>query len=301
MYQVNKEMIHSIMQDETGYAYLGHFFGTDGVPAPVFVNHFGDADQQGFGEAYMGGCFGPAGSGKSVIAATLVALFAHNPQMGILTLDPQSEFTENALARGSGFDFNFHRMLEQTSGGRFDSRRDCIKLDQLQLEGVEMFVQVLVEKGFFKLLGLSGQKAVEAVDYVTRFLEDLKGRKLWNTSMEWNAINNLRIATEGQSTTQQSEQGQSTFAGLFTSEAANAYAATSRASYAKKFREAWQKHAHLERLWQETVELFSAQVSQGQPRVSLGQVLEEAVLHGRVRIMDLNPETINMSERFKLY
>src|SRR5438045_4986727 len=103
------------MRSETGYAYLGHFYGTDDVPAPVFVNHFGDADQQGFGEAYMGGCFGPAGSGKSVIAATLTALFAHNPQMGILILDPQSEFTENALARGSTFHFDFHEMLERTS------------------------------------------------------------------------------------------------------------------------------------------------------------------------------------------
>ena len=225
--------------------------------------------------------------------------------MGILILDPQSEFTKNALARGSSFDFDFHEILEQTSGGRFDRRRDCIKLDQLQLEGSEMFVQVLVEKGFFRLLGLSGQKAAEAIDYVTRFLEDLKSRKLWNTSMDWNAINNLRVTisgqSDGQTTSQQQWQSQLSFADLFTSEAANAYAVSSRASYAKKFRDAWHKQSHLERLWQETVELFSAQGSQGQARLRLGRVLEDAVLHGHIRILDLNPETIDMSEGFKLY
>jgi Helicase HerA, central domain len=305
LYQVDRRLVHALMQRETGYAYLGYFYRTNEVPAPVLVNHFGDVDQQGFGEAYMDGCFGPAGSGKSVTTATLAALFAHNPQMGILILDPQSEFTENALARGSAFEFNFHEMLERTSGGRFDHRRDCIKLDQLQLEGAEMFVQVLAEKGFFKLLGLSGQKAAEALDYVTRFLEDLKSRKLWNTSMEWNAINNLRISIGsspgGSTIAQQSAQSQLTFAELFTGEAANAYAATGRASYAKKFRETWQKQSHLERLWQETVELFSPQGAQGQARVSLGRVLQESVLHGHIRILDLNPETIEMSERFKLY
>ncbi len=56
----------------------------------------------------MGGVFGPSGSGKSVIAATLIALWSHNPSMGILILDPQSEFSENAFARGTGFNFDFH-------------------------------------------------------------------------------------------------------------------------------------------------------------------------------------------------
>lgn len=117
-----------------------------------------------------------------------------------------------------------------------------------------------------------------------------KGRL--SNNLNYGVLNNLRIAIGGQATTQQPVQSQSTFADLFTGEAANAYAATSRALYAKKFREAWQKQTHLERLWQETVELFSAQGAQGQARVSLGRVLEEAVLHGHIRILDLNPTAV---------
>lgn len=305
IYQVNGRLIQALMQKEVGYAYLGNVYGTCNVSAPIYVRHFGDAAENGYGEAYMGGCFGPTGSGKSVIAATLVALFAHNPKMGVLILDPQSEFSENALGRGSNFEFNFHHMLEQTSGGRFEPARDCVKLDQLQLEGPEMFVQVLAEKKFFKFLGLSAQKIPEAIEYVTRLLEDLHSRNLWNTSMDWDAVNDLRIPMANQNgrlaTPQQSGQVQEFFNAIFIREAASAYAVTSRISYAKRFSEVWQNQSMLKRSWDETVALFKSNGPRGQHRVSLRRVLEDTILHGHIRILDLNPQSIAMSDRFKLY
>ena len=113
--QVDRSVIEGIMSQDFGYGYLGNFYGTNNVPAPVYVRHFGDFENGGSGEAYMGGVFGPSGSGKSVIAASLIALWAHNSTMGVLILDPQSEFSENAFARGTGFDFNFHNMLTELS------------------------------------------------------------------------------------------------------------------------------------------------------------------------------------------
>jgi hypothetical protein len=305
IHQVNGKIIQALMRSEVGYGFLGSFYGSPEVSAPVYVRHFGDVSDYGFGEAYMGGCFGPAGSGKSVLAATLVALFSHNPRMGILLLDPQSEFSENALARGSNYQFNFHHILEQASGGRFNPGRDCIRLDQLQLEGPEMFTQVLTEKKFFKFLGLSTQKVPEAIEFVVRLLEDLERRNLWNTSMDWSEVNNLRITTSseagGLNTHEQAKQVKETFAVLFTREVANAYAVTNRTVYTKKLLDAWQKQNILERVWDETIALFKSAGPSGQARVSVRRILEDAILNGHVRILDLNPQSIAMSERFKLY
>lgn len=301
--QVDGSLISEIMRGDFGYAYLGNFYGTSNVPAPVYVRHFGDFDRQGSGEAYMGGVFGPSGSGKSVIAATLVALWSHNPSMGILILDPQSEFSENAFARGTGFNFDFHQMLTQLSGNRFDPSQHVIRLDQLQLEGTDMFVQVLQEKNFFECLGLPAQKTSDAVEYATRFLDDLEGQNLWNSTMDWGQVESIMInSTPRTRSGQQTGQSQEPFATVFTRETANAYAASGRAAKAQEFLTAWQtQDRNLSRIWNETVQLFRTQGTDGRPRVSINQILENTVLNGQIRILDLNPQAIAMSQRFKLY
>jgi len=300
--QVDRSVIEGIMSQDFGYAYLGNFYGTSNVPAPVYVRHFGDFQDNGSGEAYMGGVFGPSGSGKSVIAASLIALWAHNPTMGVLILDPQSEFSENAFARGTGFDFNFHSILKETSQQRFDPQKHIIRLDQLQLEGTEMFVQVLSEKGFFDGIGLAAQKITDAMEYITRLLEDLQGQKVWDATMDWDTVQQLTINATPRGRGSQQQATQDPFSNVFTREAANAYAAGSRATKAQEFLQSWQnQERNLGRIWNETVALFSNRTSQGQSRVSVRQVLEDTILRGQIRILDLNPQMINMSQRFKLY
>lgn len=302
--QVDKTVIEGIMSQDFGYAYLGNFYGTSNVPAPVYVRHFGDFKDNGTGEAYMGGVFGPSGSGKSVIAATLIALWAHNPKMGVLILDPQSEFSENAFARGTAFDFDFHKILAETSNQRFNPKQHIIRLDQLQLEGTDMFVQVLDEKGFFEVLGLSTRKNItDAMDNVTRFLTDLKDeQKIWDTSMTWETIQAILVNTTPRGRNNQQPPTQDSFAAVFTREAANAYASSSRNTKVQEFIQSWQnQERRLSQIWNETVALFSDRNSKGQPRVSVNQVLNDTVLNGQIRILDLNPQMINMSQRFKLY
>jgi len=304
--QINKvdgNLINEIMRGDFGYAYLGNFYGTDNVSAPVYVRHFGDFNSRGSGEAYMGGVFGPSGSGKSVIAATLIALWSHNPSMGILILDPQSEFSENAFARGTGFNFDFHQMLAQLSGNRFIPAQHIIRLDQLQLEGTDMFVQVLQEKGFFECLGLSSQKTQDATEYITRLLDDLEEQNTWNSTMDWNQVEQILVNVVPRSRTgAQSAQNQEPYATVFTREAASAYASGNRASKAQEFLSSWQaQNRNLSRIWNETVQLFRSQNPSGGQRVNLFQTLEDIVLHGNIRILDLNPQAINMSQRFKLY
>lgn len=300
--QVDRNVIEGIMGQDFGFAYLGNFYGTSNVPAPVYVRHFGDFNNMGSGEAYMGGVFGPSGSGKSVIAASLIALWAHNPSMGILILDPQSEFSENAFAKGTGFDFNFHKMLIETSQGRFDPQKHVIRLDQLQLEGSEMFVQVLNEKGFFDAIGLSAQKITDAMEYISRLLEDLKDQKVWSETLIWDDVQQLQVNVTPRGRSSQQQASQEPFSNIFTREAANAYAAGSRTAKAQEFLQSWQnQERNLKKIWDETVSLFSDKSSQGQSRIGVNQVLEDTVLRGHIRILDLNPQILSMSQRFKLY
>jgi DNA helicase HerA-like ATPase len=302
--QVDGDVIKKIMSQDFGYAYLGNFYGTNDVPAPVYVRHFGDFKKLGSGEAYMGGVFGPSGSGKSVIAATLIALWAHNPTMGVLILDPQSEFSENAFARGTGFDFNFHNILRETSQNRFDPQKHIIRLDQLQLEGTEMFVQVLDEKGFFKTLGLSKRNNIDdAMENVTRLLDDLKDeQKIWDTTMDWDAVQQLNVNTAPRRGGAQQQITLTPFPNAFTDEAANAYAASSRPAKAQEFLQSWQNQGrNLSRIWNETVTLFSPRSPKGESRFNVLQVLRDTILNGHVRILDLNPQTIQLGQDFKLY
>lgn len=302
--QVDGEVIEGIMSQDFGYAYLGNFYGTSNVPAPVYVRHFGDFKKQGSGEAYMGGVFGPSGSGKSVIAASLIALWAHNPTMGVLILDPQSEFSENAFARGTGFDFDFHNILSETSQHRFDPQQHIIRLDQLQLEGTEMFVQVLDEKGFFKALGLSQRSNIDdAMENVIRLLDDLKDeQQVWNTTMNWDAVQQLTVKTAPRRRGAQPPATPTPFPNAFTDEAANAYAASSRTGKAQEFLLSWQNQdRNLGRIWNETVALFSLKSPRGAQRFNVLQVLKDTILNGHIRILDLNPQTIQLGQDFKLY
>jgi hypothetical protein len=74
--------------------YLGHIHGTIGnVRLPLTLRHFGRADRRGSGEAYHIGVFGMTGSGKSGFAAYLIAAQLRHPEMGVLIIDPQGQFT----------------------------------------------------------------------------------------------------------------------------------------------------------------------------------------------------------------
>ncbi len=294
IYQVDRPLIEKIMEGEFGYGYLGNFYGTLDVPAPVLVRHFGPFDQMGSGEAYMGGVFGPSGSGKSVVAASLIAMWAHNPQMGLLILDPQSEFSANDFGTGTGFDFDFHELLVRFSGGRFKPRQHIVSLDELCLEGAEMFVQVLVEKGFFKTLGVSKQKEADAAEYATQLLGELEKQKLWETIMDWDQVGRLEVQLHA--------RAQVPFPELFTRQIANAYAIKSREDYAVKFHESWHgTNFNLSHIWNDTVRFFSPIDRQGRTRLSVLKVLQDTVINGKIRILDLNPQRIQMSQRFKLY
>lgn len=80
--------------------YLGRAYAND-VYYPMWFKHFGSGPK-GAGEAYHIGIFGKTGSGKSGLAKMLLLAYARHPEMGILIIDPQGEFSYELQGRRIG-------------------------------------------------------------------------------------------------------------------------------------------------------------------------------------------------------
>ncbi len=162
-----QELVHT----EPGIFYAGQSPG-DGLPVPLTLRHFGSTEEGGFGEAIMLGIFGQTRSGKSILAAQLLAGFAANPSMGLLVLDPQGEFGRDRFAAGDHrVDFSIRRLLSM-----LNTRRDVavISTDEVALEGTEAFTETLRRLGFFDSLGFKGaNKEREASERLAGLLSEL--------------------------------------------------------------------------------------------------------------------------------
>src|SRR5882762_7820272 len=71
--------------------HLGRAYAND-VMFPMWFKHFGSGIG-GAGEAYHLGVLGKTGSGKSGLAKMILCAYAKHPELGILVIDPQGEFT----------------------------------------------------------------------------------------------------------------------------------------------------------------------------------------------------------------
>ena len=91
--RVDQQLIDSLLaiyQKEVFY--LGKAYAND-VLYPMWFKHFGSG-LGGAGEAYHTGVFGKTGSGKSGLAKMLLLGYSRHPEMGILVIDPQGEFSQ---------------------------------------------------------------------------------------------------------------------------------------------------------------------------------------------------------------
>jgi DNA helicase HerA-like ATPase len=162
-----QELVHT----EPGIFYAGQSPG-DGLPVPLTLRHFGSTEEGGFGEAVMLGVFGQTRSGKSILAAQLLAGFAANPGMGLLVLDPQGEFGRDRFAAGDHrVDFSIRHLLETLR-----TRREVVvtNTDEVALEGAEAFTETLRRLGFFESLGFKGaNKEREAGERLAGLLNEL--------------------------------------------------------------------------------------------------------------------------------
>ncbi len=171
VYPADAATLQDLVHTEPGIFYGGQSPG-DGLPVPLTLRHFGHTDQGGFGEAVMLGIFGQTRSGKSIMAAQLLAGFAANPQLGILVLDPQGEFGRDRFAAGDHrVDFSIRRLM----GGLKNARPvQVFTTDEVALEGAEAFTELLRRAGFFESLGFKGAgKEREAAERLAGLLSEL--------------------------------------------------------------------------------------------------------------------------------
>ncbi len=165
------EALRELVHTEPGIFYAGQSPG-DGLPAPLTLRHFGSTEQGGFGEAVMMGVFGQTRSGKSILAAQLLAGFAANADMGLLVIDPQGEFGRDRFAAGDHrVDFSIRRLLNTLR-----TRREVVvtTTDEVALEGAEAFTETLRRAGFFESLGFKGaNKEREAGERLAGLINDL--------------------------------------------------------------------------------------------------------------------------------
>jgi DNA helicase HerA-like ATPase len=171
VYPADAGTLQDLVHTEPGIFYGGQSPG-DGLPVPLTLRHFGSTEAGGFGEAVMLGIFGQTRSGKSILAAQLLAGFAANPSLGILVLDPQGEFGRDRFAAGDHrVDFSLRRLF-----GSLRTRREVevVTTDDVALEGAEAFTELLRRSGFFESLGFKGaNKEREAAARLAGLLAEL--------------------------------------------------------------------------------------------------------------------------------
>lgn len=148
--------------------YLGRVYGST-PKLPLWFKHFGVGDD-GAGEAYHLGVFGKSGSGKSVLAKTLLMAYARHPQMAVFIIDPQAEFSMELSGEMKQSRFDLHMREVITSYKRQIVVRN---VNDLILMGWPLFTEVIRESNFFPKIGIKDpeEKQIAAED-ITRALKD---------------------------------------------------------------------------------------------------------------------------------
>ena len=156
----------SIYQPEIFY--LGRAYAND-VLYPMWFKHFGSGPR-GSGEAYHAGVFGKTGSGKSGLAKMLLLAYARHPELGILVIDPQGEFSLELSGTMVG-----QQQLPVRSA--LDGLRRSVqvyRIQDLQLDEWDLFEELLGALRFTEQLGIpaaSSDNSRRAAEVIRNELE----------------------------------------------------------------------------------------------------------------------------------
>ena len=143
--------------------YLGKAYGSD-IAFPMWFKHFGGGDH-GIGEAYHIGVFGKTGSGKTGLVKMLLAAYARHPDMGILVIDPQGEFS---------LEFNDKQVgsqglpIKEIVENKLSRELVLAPISKLQLDDWNLLEDLLESSRFFDIgLGIRGNTEREAAKTIT--------------------------------------------------------------------------------------------------------------------------------------
>jgi len=189
--RVDQDLLNNLLavyRDEI--VYLGQAYAND-VLYPMWFKHFGSG-VGGAGEAYHLGVFGKTGSGKSGLAKMMLCAYARHPDLGILVIDPQGEFTlEFSGSRIGNQGLELDQIIRQQG-------RDIniYRISDIQLDEWNMFEELLVSLGFCEELTIThSSNAVRAAETIRNALERAQqgGRKLYPLANLGN-MDALRVA-----------------------------------------------------------------------------------------------------------
>ena len=155
--RVDQPLLDSLLQVyQKEIFYLGRAYAND-VYYPMWFKHFGTG-LRGAGEAYHLGVFGKTGSGKSGLAKMLLLAYARHPELGILIIDPQGEFSHelNGIRIGEQ-DLAVDQVLKAM--GRTIQRYG---ITDIRLDEWDLLEELLLNRRFFQDgLGIRGQQQAQ--------------------------------------------------------------------------------------------------------------------------------------------
>lgn len=157
-------------------SYLGRAYAND-VMFPMWLKHFGSG-AGGAGEAYHLGVFGKTGSGKSGLAKMMLALYSRHPQLGLLIIDPQGEFTLELSGTQVGQQKLPLQQLVRSQGREIQK----YSIADLQLDDWNLFEELLISLGFCQELTISyPTNAEKAAEVMRNALErpEANGKKVY--------------------------------------------------------------------------------------------------------------------------
>jgi DNA helicase HerA-like ATPase len=162
VYLFGPEVMRRLISGQPNIGYLGEIYGSRGVPLPMYFMHFGKGSG-GLGEGYHIGIFGKTGSGKSFLARMVITLYAKNPSMSILIIDPVGEYSKDIR--------NSEHMGPVLRGmGR---AVEAYEFTNLVFSDVETFLRMLDRTRFYEELGIPRPENKEnAREVLRRLLED---------------------------------------------------------------------------------------------------------------------------------
>jgi len=135
----------------------------------MWFKHFGSG-AGGAGEAYHLGVFGKTGSGKSGLAKMVLCAYARHPQMGILVIDPQGEFSLELSGTRVG-----QQGLQLDQVVRDQGRAIHVyRIGDLQLDDWGTFEEMVISLRFLEQLSIpsaSAENARRAAEVVRNALE----------------------------------------------------------------------------------------------------------------------------------
>lgn len=183
VYLLNDELINNLFsQYSNELFYIGTIYNTKFL-LPTIFKHFGK-NERGLGEAYHIGIFGKTGSGKSVLAKMLIAAYVKHPEMSILIIDPQGEFSR---------ELNSNSPLSQLC----NEYKRCYKIyniNNISLTTFTSFEKLLKISNILKEMGIGAEENQDDAIRVIRNIISESGQRLGihlNNCHERNIFENI--------------------------------------------------------------------------------------------------------------